>query len=434
MEDVAARIANGRADNPAPLRPIENWAAVRKRMNFGKLEGSRHADIRRAIGEVWNDPVCVSHAEGLVAHAFNAQQKSYDRALLQAYLRHFPRKHPAFPTLVSAVGTAAARNDWPWRVRGRRFRLWHEEEGPALLGRALLDAENPPGVLAETGLDGELALGRFVRRALQKVCVHTSQCSGGEAERLGGRLVALFESVSVGENDAMWAYGLLHPWRTATPAEGHRKAVSRVLVSRIGDPRLNPARWSSVLAAIPGDAAPLLATLKRWLTHSTVREFFKVVGRVTNNPEQWIAREKFWLGYLDAGVIPEAWFAFGRDAEHLAQSFQESGASQHGEITGGGAGRSHSVLILSIGDLRIAEWSHSGGCRFWINRDPTAPVLYQPQYPGTQLRAMSGGKGFERQFQSLDHRGAWQPHFAGFIYGHTGIRHPQWQEGHGAWR
>lgn len=90
---------------------------------------------------------------------------------------------------------------------------------------------------------------------------------------------------------------------------------------------------------------------------------------------------------------------------------------------------------MTIGDMRIAEWSHNGACRFWLNystmsnhpksRLRAVPELYAAEYDGNRLRTTIGPIGFEY----LSHVSGWQRNFAALIYHRTGIAHPTWGSG-----
>lgn len=430
MEKIAAQLASrsGGAGKGAHDRD-ESWEAVVQRIDFDNLAAARPRDIRRALSDIWEKNAWSSKASPLVAHSLGEQRKTYDRELVLAYLRRFPLDHDAFSALNQAAGAAAERHDWPWRERGRKFHLWDADEGPEAIGKALLDADEPGAVLREAGLDGDLAAGFFMEDALADACEQVGDSRKAEAEMLGGKLAALFDTLKVGGNDAMLVYGLLAPWQNVNPSEGHRKVIAQILLARIGDPRFARARWSAVLADLgnrmPGcDVEQLVATLRRWLTDATVKAFFLIIGRTTDRKDQWDAREAFWLGYLNIGVISEAWFAFGRRAEELAYGMAREESVAFGRVASG-ANPGHSSLIMSIGDTRIAEWSHNGSCRFWPAGSKRAPELYAPTYDGAELRTMSGPPGFAWR----EHRGPWQPKFAHEIYRRTGVRHPVHGEG-----
>jgi hypothetical protein len=80
-------------------------------------------DLRRLVGELWDDSRCDAIAPAVLDAAVTANAKSCDRAVLVAYLRHFPSAHPAFERLRAAAALTAERRDWPWRARGQRWRL-----------------------------------------------------------------------------------------------------------------------------------------------------------------------------------------------------------------------------------------------------------------------------------------------------------------------
>jgi len=287
-------------------------------------------------------------------------------------------------------------------------------------------------VLRGAGLDGDLVQGEFVADALELACEMAGREKGEAAIAAGDRLITLFQQLAVTGANAMLAWALLTPWAERAPPDEYRDRVAKLLVARVGDPRIQRARWDALAAEMPGDgASALVSMVRRWLTQRTVRQFFSIVGATTNDPQQWTAREQFWLGYLDSGVIEDAWFAFGRQAELLADSaIKAEGDLMYGEITGGGADPSHSALLMSIGDVRIAEWSHNGSCRFWDRADRQAPALYQKQYFGLQLRAMNGGRGYEDRFAAIPHMRGWQSKFAGFVHQFTGLTHPRHGNGY----
>lgn len=434
MERVSAQLAmrKGSARDRSNAKG-EDWETVAGRLDFGRIDAGRPADVRRAIDAIWRDEGRTAQADGLVAQSLAAERKSYDLALILAYLRHFPLDHPAFEALNAAAGTAAERHAWIWRERGRRWHLWDEDRGPDAIAQALLGTDDPMRVLQEAGLDGEVAEGGFVLEALEDACDLVGATRGGEAELLGQRLIGLFDRLAVGEADAPLAYALLNPWTAGTPSEAHRTRIGGLLVKRIGDPRFDTGRWAVLLAELrermPGfDPRPMLDVLIGWLTQATVREFFRVVARTTDDPKQWSAREAFWLAYLDAGIISKAWFAFGAKAEDLVVSLGEKSSVGAGKIIGSSqyANPSHSSLVLEIGNQIIAEWSHSGGCRFWMSDDVAhAPEFYKKTYFGYQLRAMNGGPGFDH----IDHKGRWEVKFARRIFEKTGVRHPVYKDG-----
>lgn len=386
-------------------------------------------DLRRLVHDMWEDPRCDEITAPALDAAFVSGARSVERTLIQAYLRHFPIRHRSFRALRQAVSMLAERNDWPWRQRGRDWQLWDESAGPVRLARALLATDNPAEALSSAGLDGDLGQGEYVTQAVSRACELATDMQGLEAEKVGHRLIALAVERPVGQSEPKLLKALLWPWRSTTPTEDYKKHLLNFLVARHGDPRFQQARWDSIVQEIGnGFSEIILAILKRWLTDQTVRRFFQVVGFTTKDTVQWAERREFWEGYLDASMIEDAWFALGSDAESLINAKTSELAGQYATIFGGRqyADPSHSSLVLAIGNLRVAEWSHNGACRFWLADDRQAPVPYKSQYAGIQLRAMNGGKGFEY----IPHQGGWQNRFAAKVAEVTGRIHPRFGAGY----
>lgn len=386
--------------------------------------GLRTRDLRRLVRQMWADPRCGPIAPAALDAAIAADAKSCDRAVITGYLDHFPFAHPHFERLVHASALAARRRDWPWRERGERWRLWDGDEGPTRLARALMDSDDPAATLRDAGLDGDLAEGEFVAEALDDACEEAATARGERAVALGERLAALFGTLSVRKRDAALIDGLLRPWIGRSPDDAHKRRVGTFLVGRYGDPRIDRTRWAALgkeLAAreTGHDPEQLISTLSYWLTDAAVRAFFSIVGRTVDRKDQWAAREAFWLGYLDKGVVIDGWFAFGREAERLVGARAREEALEFGRLYGGNNPGS-SALVLSIGDLRIAEWSDNGACRFWPTAQARAVEPYLPRYDWFALRTTSGGPGFDY----LSHTGFWQAKFARKVFRETGVTHP----------
>lgn len=399
------------------------------RVSAAPLEALRPSDMRWLLKTVWEDGRFPDLARGALRTGLGRRRRTFDQSIIAGYLSHYPVAHPAFDELVAAVRVAAERHDWAWRERGRTWNLWDPEAGPRQLGAALVTSKaSPLESLRSAGFDLESANAAFVRACFETACRIAASGTKGVAEEQGSRLIELVDAV--GGNMSMppiLVYGLLKPWRGGNPSDGHRARISRLLATRIGDPRLDRSRWANIQKRLEeqqvgSDIGDVLGIFRRWVVQAAVRQFFEIVAKSTNDPVQWAQRTKFWLAYLDAGVIEDAWFAFGPRAEASARGLSERDASlKHGSITtGGGAESSHSSLLLSLGDLRIAEWSHNGACRFWMSGDRSAPQLHQKKYDSSRLKAMSGGEGFTH----ISHTSNWQGRFARHIYSRTSIQHP----------
>jgi hypothetical protein len=91
-----------------------------------------------------------------------------------------------------------------------------------------------------------------------------------------------------------------------------------------------------------------------------------------------------------------------------------------------GASSKQSVLLMRIGNLIIAEWSHSGKCRIWNIDDPTYSHTQPPlniqnrSYHASELRAACNAE--ESHFSSANW--LWQSHVARHIKRMANINYP----------
>jgi hypothetical protein len=80
--------------------------------------------------------------------------------------------------------------------------------------------------------------------------------------------------------------------------------------------------------------------------------------------------------------------------------------------------RNHAVLLLRLGDLVIADWSHNGRCGIWIERNRKAPSLLKGRYTSDDVDWSSAD-------QSWVHAGAanytWQSKVREFLAEETGL-------------
>lgn len=426
-EREAERLPDG------PVRPVrdpEPWEDMLSRVELAKPETLRFRDMKRVLGDMWTEAGCERHEDDLLKEGIGRDRKTLDRAIVRSYLHQFPDRHDRFDALTAASRYVAGRRDWPWRERGEAWSLWQPGDGPRKLARALLASDDPASILSAAGLTGELATGRYVERAMEATYRVVMATRGAEAVTYGARLIDLSAAMKGDALDGMLALALLAPWVDTAPPAVHQRRVGALLTSRIGDPRLSPARWTALAAELRayglGDGVEAaFAVLRRWLVQATVREFFAVVAKTTDRPDQWKQRTDFWLGYLDAGHITDAWFAFGSAAEAQARRFLKDDSIGHARIEGAGATANQSALLMTLGDLRIAEWSDNGSCRFWPASRPKAPPMYRRVYYGRVLRSMDAERGYD----PIPHMGStWPDRFAKRVYDRTGIRHPR----HGA--
>lgn len=141
------------------VTPFEPWELLIARA-VPDLATLSDGELRRLIDGIWHRPGPGRIAAPVIGEILTRGRRNGDRALIEAYLRHYPTDHPTFRILRESAGFAAGRHDWPWRERGRRWRLW-EADGPDALRAAIADGGEAEPLMADAGLSGALAQGAF---------------------------------------------------------------------------------------------------------------------------------------------------------------------------------------------------------------------------------------------------------------------------------
>ena len=121
---------------------------------------------------------------------------------------------------------------------------------------------------------------------------------------------------------------------------------------------------------------------------------------------------------VPAGFIDEAWVAFAADGVSKAKrSFNTTG---FGRLEGTGVSRDHAVLLLKMGGLTIADWSHNGKCHIWTANNSDAPKLYRSRYADAKWN-LGKNSDNEGTVHSAPKHGTWQRKVAKYIRDETGI-------------
>lgn len=391
--------------------------------------------LNRVLRGAWCDPQFDDLGSAALDRAVADQRRSSDQAVIDGYLTYFPVDRPIIGKLADAASNAAGRHDWAWRDRAKRWALFAPHLGPSKVALDFVsrDADGTAQLMREIGLGANLAASGFGQATFAETCVATAQLPSSNAVRAQRNLLRLFDKEALAGQLDLVVRALLEPWVREKPEPEHRKAISEFLLDQVGDPRLQRPRWDRIvrsLAETIGEERALTITqvFKRWLTEVAMREFFRAIAKTTDRPDQWAQREKFWLAYLEADLVSDAWPALGLRAQYQIENvIRQSGERPEFGVINGGTSASSS-LIMQIGDVRISEWSDNGSCRFWDARDPAAPPLYKKKYDPTVLRTTHGRSDFEFHRHAPASPG-WESKFAGIIYRRTSILHPRFGKG-----
>jgi hypothetical protein len=112
-------------------RVKEAWARFLARIDPAAPERLKPKDLEATARWHVGRGSARKTAPPVLGQSVARSRKSVDRAIIAAYLRHFPVDHPGFDHLTHASALVANRHDWPWRARGDRWALWDPDEGPS---------------------------------------------------------------------------------------------------------------------------------------------------------------------------------------------------------------------------------------------------------------------------------------------------------------
>lgn len=341
-------------------------------------------------------------ADAILKRVERKGQRSAVLALVAAYIDGF-RLSEQFFEFAQRVRQILRR--WkgrpvaPWPELDKAVGLFDPETAPTKIAAAVLGSDRRPvEILSAMGLDSMIRQrGGLAEAAFAEATKIVSTKRGLSAIPLQDRIIdwlrdaegsVLFASQLPGAASA-----LLTPWADSDPPKDHRAKLLDVLQGIAGgDPRIKPGGWRSVREQAPA----AYAVLMRWLTAASVFQFFDIIDRsLARDPaarKMWAYRRRFWTAYLNgeegAPQIEEAWVAFGDDgawlAERMARENRETALAfgRHEEPT---KDAKHAALIVRIGDLVIADWSHNAKCNFWRRGERGQPELYRSRYPAGSL-------------------------------------------------
>ena len=353
----------------------------------------------------------------------NGRRAGSVRELLKQFLGFYPvglRTFDDFRRLLQKTvndGSSPPPSLQKWRQRCLDSGLLGKG-GDLSFVRKLVSATDPvDDILSQAGLEVEAGLARCgylesgVREFLPNCSTWLAQDSLDDTQL--ARVVTLlecegklrFESIRV-----EIASALLGPFMDKTPPADTKERLQSFFLRHFGDPRLasRKHRWSGV-----GEEIRHVVT--RWLVKETLDGFIRLI-KETAFDKHWRYREAFWMACFRKDMIDDAWFVLGSRASILRKRLLKQHQSTAGILRGAQADQS--VLLLRMPDVTIAEWSHNGSCRIWLDDNRDKPTLYESRYSRHDLMS---GADFEQAHHGSD-RGIWQEKVSRWLRENTGVR------------
>lgn len=337
------------------------------------------------------------------------------RTLLRNVLRLWPRDVEAAPQiqrlLMSELRAATSPRLQEWRRRVQEYDLLSLDGPRKLADRLRADYQRRTMLLENAGLIGDLEQSEFLREV--NLCLAAAlqrELGSKEYEGLDAYLGLLAPdgALTFQVQAPIYADAMLLPFVEDPPPEDVKGTIQPFLLAHLKDPRLTQSGWISVQPSARD-------VMLRWMVSASLDEFFTLIARHAQR-DHWTYRKAFWAAYHKRDYIARAWIILGENAESEARRRWGSRAiPAHGVLRGGNP--DHCVLLLQIGDIVIAEWSHNGTCRAWVENSEHCPRLYRHAYSRGDLTANAGYE--QRHAGNLYY--TWQQQLAAVIRKSTGI-------------
>ena len=415
----------------------EPWQTFIERIDPAQPSRLSRKDLRRLATEMWDFPELQVYVPGLVDHCAKLGKRTLDRRLARAYWNRFRFDAPVFTYLAQYCSSRLSSLGTPWTEISAALPVWDCEIGPRSLGLVLLDVSKRDALLSRAKLTLRDMQGGYVEAAFSALlldrCIRTIRGHSDAAICDEARtIIELAEGLGAGAiqgNAGLIAYALLKPWMERSAPAEHKDMIRTFLIKQFGDPRKDGNQWDTRANVLSKrhqitDATDIFRLLSRWLTERSVELFFEIIADTTERKDHWKARRAFWNAYLATGAISDAWCILGSQAERHVGRVSGISRDDFGRVEGSNIDPGHSALLMRIGDLIIADWSHVGAVRFW--KHPNTPKLYSSSYYGKNLDMAYGYRYANMShvpIKSMSHIGKWYRKFSDFIRQETGIQY-----------
>lgn len=377
------------------------------------------------LSQVSNLGAADSAISGLVKEVSHRAKSSLYRALLSGYLQIVDFGYTWVDAIRRFLKANTEKLPKKWIFRCERYGLLDDTPCKKLSGLFSAEGVDFKEELNNAGIKGALRATGIGRKLLHVLCDDLKQtdwlCSSGAEDLIDKFIDFVTQDEKViysgTSSQLKIVEALLMPCLSQLPDVHIQKTIERFLLSAYSDPRVNPSKWAHV-------PETLTALMKRWLTKQAMGLLLEVLNR-TADDAHWESRHDFWSFYIDNELVEEAWVVFGPNAfEHakdLVVASPDFNAGTFGTIKRGGGQvqQNHSVLLMRIDNVVIAEWTHNGKVRLW-ERGHLSPAFYRQKYAADELRGIGIKHCAKDEYV---HHNRWQEKVAKFIYEHTGIKH-----------
>ncbi|GAB1352058.1 hypothetical protein MASR1M12_07890 [Erysipelotrichia bacterium] len=407
---------------PAPDDIYDSFMAIKNDWQREKsLKNTNRRHIRKLPWAIFfrksDEDYVLSDDKIFLLHVFEDLKalKSTSRliSVLNEFFVHYPDSHREYwvKQLKNAINDCDSPRFAAIRSRIRRYSLL-SDSAPENFAEQMFINSSLESILNDAGFKNIASSSKFVREALFEA-LKILRFKLTERTVVKDKLVDFFqlftlkEGFSIGDSIFIdFVESLLIPFKTGDPEPEIKESIKSYLFEALGHPEIRIGNWNRI-------SAEAKSVFLSWLTGDTLKDFFEILDITAG--EQWQYRSDFWWAVYERKLIRRAWVILGSKARAVMARFSERTRS-YGILNG--ASSDQSVLLMEIKNFIVAEWSHSGKCRFWLSDVGSAPQLYSRDYSSSSLRAEA--------FADFTHYSSetcrWQNEIADFLRRETGVK------------
>ncbi len=427
-------LETGRRPREAPQIELPALALARLRRQLvachqsGDWSGLSARDWRFACECLALDSPSLIDEPGFVAAFIGGLEaarpsRSSTNLLARWYVRNFEPGHQGLRPIGAYLAANSHHLRAGWAILHETFGLFDPNPSlNSLAGAFVTVSDDPATVLHELSCQPSLLFSRLFGHVFVAACRLAAEAAPRDAGWIKGLTGWAFGSGGQFQHGLIpgarpaFAEALLRPWAGRQPTEEARSLVVPQLLELMQDPRTNPAGWTGV-------SETARQVMLDWMTRDALEQFLEVVDESIQQYQSrmWAERRQFWMSYSDRHDIHECWVVFGRRgaalARHLATRKNNPSLLNFANfLRDVGGDPNQAVLLMKIGPLLVADWSHNGRCHIWLPGNPASPQLYQPEYLREDLMS---GADFE-----IPHHKNWQTAIDDYISGYLGLTAP----------
>lgn len=425
---IKKKLGEGQPVEPLTAQESEYWIDLaRITVSTGSWNDLKSCEIKNISLCLWHGEDPLAADEHFLLSFLKACKsrikKSLCRTLIWVYLYNYEDNKPGIALLGKWLTSTVGQWDWLWSGRNKELPLFEGREAARSIGNMIMSSkENVSDILESLGLTGALQSAGMSSAALSEILKNYRENARlYDVEETVSRLKRILDWAALKEKEfsypklkTLFIESLLLPWVGGNPEEKIINITQGFLLDSFGDPRLGGASWNGV-----DESA--MRVIRGWLVKRALAQFLDVVDELALD-HQWKYRRAFWMAYYNKGVISDAWVAFASNgatkAQQIARRNEDNSWLSFGNLYGSGD-HNHAVLILRIGNLTIADFSHNGKCRLWNSRNERAPKPYAKHYDRSDLM---NSKAESEYIHSNSQNYLWQGRIASEINNITGVK------------